>query len=148
VAKPREALEPHSYLVSRALFHLIIMYFPLVRVLKSRRELCHENQLGYFGGMAKGMPQTSREWGVRTSAVPRPKRRTGILIADIQSEGTAFTGKTVGMIESIEALRNDATNLSLKLTPQDRKLVGRILATAKNPGTLLPYVLTLNREAT
>jgi hypothetical protein len=64
----------------------------------------------------------------------------------MQSEGTALTGKTVGMIESVDALRNEATNLTLKLTPQDGKLAGRILASAKNPGTLLPYVLTLNRK--
>ena len=63
----------------------------------------------------------------------------------MQSEGTALTGRTVGTIESIDALRNKATNLALKLTPQDGKLVGRILASAKKPGTLLPYVLTLNR---
>jgi len=66
-------------------------------------------------------------------------------IVEMQSEGTALTGRTVGTIESIDALRNKATNLALKLTPQDGKLVGRILASAKKPGTLLPYVLTLNR---
>jgi len=67
-------------------------------------------------------------------------------IAEMQSEGTALTGKTVGMIESVDALRNEATNLTLKLTLQDGKLAGRILTSAKNPGTLLPYVLTLNRK--
>jgi hypothetical protein len=67
-------------------------------------------------------------------------------IADMQSEGRALTGRTVGMIESADALRNEATNLTLKLTPQDEKLVGRILASAKKPGTLIPYVLTLNRK--
>ena len=60
----------------------------------------------------------------------------------MQSEGTVLTGRTVGTIESMDALRNEATDLTMKLTPQDGKLVGRILASAKNPGTLLPYVLT------
>ena len=66
----------------------------------------------------------------------------------MQSEGDAFTGKTVGVIQSRDAIRDEATNLSFKLFPHDGKLVGRILATAKNPGTLLPYVLTLSRKAT
>jgi hypothetical protein len=68
-------------------------------------------------------------------------------IVEMQAEGAALTGRAVGMIESIDALRNEATNLALKLTPQDGKLVGRILASAKEPGTLLPYVLALNRTA-
>jgi len=68
-------------------------------------------------------------------------------IVETQSEGSALTGRTVGRIESMDALRNEATNLALKLTPQDGKLVGRILASANKPGTLLPYVLSLNRKA-
>jgi CubicO group peptidase (beta-lactamase class C family) len=66
-------------------------------------------------------------------------------ISEMQAEGTAFTGNTAGVIESSDAIRNEATMLALKLMPQDGKLVGRILATAKTPGTLLPYVLTLNK---
>ena len=68
-------------------------------------------------------------------------------IEEMQSEGTALTGKTVGILQSADAIRNEATNLSLKLIPQDGKLVGRILASASKPGTLLPYVLSLNRKA-
>jgi CubicO group peptidase (beta-lactamase class C family) len=68
-------------------------------------------------------------------------------MCEMHSEGAAFTGKTVGIIESPDAIRNEATNLSFKVIPQDGKLVGRILASAKAPGTLLPYVLTLNRES-
>ncbi|MBV9182223.1 MAG: beta-lactamase family protein [Acidobacteria bacterium] len=68
-------------------------------------------------------------------------------ISEMQSEGTALTGKTEAKIESADAIRNEATMLSLKLLPQDGKLVGRILATGKSPGTLLPYVLTLNRSS-
>jgi hypothetical protein len=66
-------------------------------------------------------------------------------ISDMQTEGAAFAGKTVGIIESADAIRNEATMLALKLIPQNGKLIGRILATAKAPGTLLPYVLTLSK---
>jgi hypothetical protein len=68
-------------------------------------------------------------------------------IGEMQSEGTALIGRTVGMIQSPDAIRNQATDLSLKLMHQDGKLVGRILASAKAPGTLLPYVLRLNRKS-
>jgi hypothetical protein len=68
-------------------------------------------------------------------------------VVEMQSEGAALTGKTVGVIQSRDVIRDEATNLSLKLFPQERKLVGRILATAKAPGMLLPYVLTLGRNA-
>lgn len=68
-------------------------------------------------------------------------------VEEMQSEGTALTGKTGGVVQSADAVRNQATNLSLKLVPQDRQLVGRILASAETPGTLLPYVLTLNKKA-
>jgi CubicO group peptidase (beta-lactamase class C family) len=68
-------------------------------------------------------------------------------IEEMQSEGTGLTGKTVGIIQSADAIRNEATNLSVKLMTQDGKLVGRILASAKSPGTLLPYVLSLNRKS-
>jgi CubicO group peptidase (beta-lactamase class C family) len=68
-------------------------------------------------------------------------------IEEMQSEGTALAGKTVGTIQSVDAIRNGATDLSLRLMPQDGTLVGRILASAKAPGTLLPYVLSLNKKA-
>ena len=66
-------------------------------------------------------------------------------LGDIRAEGTAFTGKAVGIIESSDALRREATNLSLKLMPQNGKLVGRILARSKDGGTALPYILALSR---
>jgi len=66
-------------------------------------------------------------------------------LTDIRAEGTAFTGKAVAVIESPDAIRSEATNLSLKLIPQNGKLIGRILATSKDGGTALPYVLTLDR---
>jgi hypothetical protein len=68
-------------------------------------------------------------------------------ILEMQSEGTALTGKSTGIIRSKDALRNEATNLALKVMPQEGALVGRILASAKTPGTLLPYVLSLSRKA-
>lgn len=69
-------------------------------------------------------------------------------LSDIRAEGTAFTGKAVAAIESPDAVRTGATNLFLKLLPQNGKLSGRILATSKDGGTALPYVLTLSRLAT
>jgi CubicO group peptidase (beta-lactamase class C family) len=68
-------------------------------------------------------------------------------LTDIRAEGTAFTGKAVAMIESPDAIRSEATNLSLKLIPQNGKLIGRILAMSKDGGIALPYVLTLGRLA-
>jgi hypothetical protein len=41
--------------------------------------------------------------------------------------------------------RTDSTNLALKLVPHEGRLVGRVLATAEKPGTMLPYVLSLVR---
>jgi CubicO group peptidase (beta-lactamase class C family) len=69
-------------------------------------------------------------------------------LSDIRAEGTAFTGKAVAVIESPDAIRSEATNLSLKLMPQNGKLIGRILARSKDGGTALPYVLTLSKLAT
>ena len=68
-------------------------------------------------------------------------------LSHLQAEGTAFTAKAVGLIESPDAIRSEATNLSLKLVPQNGKLIGRILANSKDYGTFLPYVLTLSRLA-
>jgi hypothetical protein len=69
-------------------------------------------------------------------------------LSDIRAEGTAFTGKAVAVIESPDVIRSEATSLSLKLMPQNGKLIGRILAESKDGGTALPYVLTLSRLAT
>lgn len=61
----------------------------------------------------------------------------------------AFTGTSVGLIESADAIRHEAKTLKIKLIPHEGKLVGRILAEAGKPGSMpsamLPYVLTLNR---
>ncbi len=69
-------------------------------------------------------------------------------LGDLWAEGTAFTAKTVGVIDSPDAIRGEATNLSLKLMAQNGKLIGRILAKSKAGGTTVPYVLRLNRLAT
>lgn len=66
-------------------------------------------------------------------------------LSDLRSEGTAVSAKAIGAIESTDAVRNEATNLSLKLMPQNGKLIGRILAQSKDGGATLPYVLSLSR---
>jgi CubicO group peptidase (beta-lactamase class C family) len=75
-------------------------------------------------------------------------RKPAEKLSDLRAEATAFTAKAVGVIESPDAIRSEATNLSLKLMPQNGKLIGRILAKSKDGGTSLPYVLTLIRSAT
>ena len=69
-------------------------------------------------------------------------------LSDLREEGTAFTARAVGVIESPDAIRGEATNLSLKLMAQNGRLIGRVLAMSKDGGTTLPYVLTLSRLAT
>jgi CubicO group peptidase (beta-lactamase class C family) len=70
-------------------------------------------------------------------------------ITEMQSEGMAFTGTSVGLIESADAIRNQAKTLKIKLIPYEGKLVGRIIAEDGKPGStpsaMLPYVLSLNR---
>jgi len=66
-------------------------------------------------------------------------------ITSLRLQGSALVGKSIGKIESADALRNHATSLSLKLQLRDNKLAGRILATATSAGELavLPYVIEL-----
>jgi hypothetical protein len=69
-------------------------------------------------------------------------------ITGMQSEGAAFTGMSMGSIDSPDALRTGANTLRIKLLQHERKLVGRIIATAGDPNiksVMLSYVLTLNR---
>lgn len=71
-------------------------------------------------------------------------------ITDMQSEGAAFTGNSTGVIDSPDARRTGAKTLKLKLMPHEGKLFGRVLATSGDPNiknVMLPYVLTLQREA-
>ena len=69
-------------------------------------------------------------------------------ITGMQSEGTALTGTSAGLIESPDAIRTGARTLKIKLIPHGDRLVGRVLATVGDPNfknVTLPYVLTLNR---
>lgn len=66
-------------------------------------------------------------------------------VTSLRLQGSALVGKSVGTIESADAIRNHATSLSLKLQLRDSKLAGRILASASGAGELavLPYVIEL-----
>ena len=66
-------------------------------------------------------------------------------VTSLRLQGSALVGRSVGMIESADAIRNQATSLSLKLQLRDNKLAGRILAGASGAGELavLPYVIEL-----
>jgi hypothetical protein len=68
-------------------------------------------------------------------------------ITNLRLQGSALVGKSLGTIESADAIRNHATSLSLKLQLRDSKLWGRILASATGPGVLatLPHVVELGR---
>ena len=72
-----------------------------------------------------------------------PETITGLAL-----QGKALVGKSVGRVESPDAIRNRATSLSLKVKRFHDKLAGRILATATGPGELaiLPYVVQLGRS--
>lgn len=66
-------------------------------------------------------------------------------LGDLRAEGTGFTAKGAGVIASPDAIREKATDLSLKVLAQNGKIIGRILAKSKDGGTALPYVLRLSR---
>lgn len=69
-------------------------------------------------------------------------------VSDLRLQGEAFTGNTIGTIESPDAQRAGATKLSIKLVAVSGKLFGRVFATAGDPdfrNVRLPYVLTLER---
>jgi CubicO group peptidase (beta-lactamase class C family) len=72
-------------------------------------------------------------------------------ITEMQSEGMGFIGTSTGLIESADAIRNQARTLKIKLIPHEGKLVGRVIAEGGKAGSLpsvmLPYVLSLNRVA-
>jgi CubicO group peptidase (beta-lactamase class C family) len=69
-------------------------------------------------------------------------------ITNLALQGNALVGKSIGTIESADAIRNHATSLSLKLLRRDDRLAGRILASAADPGKLavLPYIVELRRS--
>ena len=66
-------------------------------------------------------------------------------VLNLLSQQGGLVGKTVGKITAAEAVRTQSNNLALKLVPHEGRLVGRALATAERPGTMLPYVLSLVR---
>ena len=69
-------------------------------------------------------------------------------VTDLRSQGEAFTGNTMGTIDSPDAQRAGATKLSIKLVAVSGKLFGRVFATAGDPdfrNVRLPYVLTIER---
>ena len=71
-------------------------------------------------------------------------------ITGMQAEGVALTGMSTGFIDSADALRTGAKTLKIKLIPYEGKLVGRILATARDPdvkNVMLPYLITLQRPS-
>jgi hypothetical protein len=66
-------------------------------------------------------------------------------VTNLRLQGNALVGRSVGLIESADAIRNHSTSLSLKLQLRDKKLTGRILASAGGARELavLPYVIEL-----
>jgi hypothetical protein len=66
-------------------------------------------------------------------------------ISNLLSQQGGLIGNTVGKITAAEAVRTHSTNLALKLIPHENRLVGRVIATAEQPGTMLPYMLSLVR---
>ena len=76
----------------------------------------------------------------------RPAER----ITGMRLEGVAFTGMSVGQINSADALRTTAKTLKIKLMPHEGQLVGRILAMSGDPNiknVMLPYVISLQRPS-
>ena len=70
-------------------------------------------------------------------------------ITGMRSEGEAFTGLSIGKIDSPDAVRTGAKTLQVKLLPRDNRLIGRVFAIAGDPNVKnvrLPYVLTLSRS--
>ena len=69
-------------------------------------------------------------------------------ILQMQSRGPGVEGTLTGLIESDDAAAFGVRDLVIKLIPQDRKLLGRVLARGVKPGlgfANLPYVLTLEK---
>jgi hypothetical protein len=66
-------------------------------------------------------------------------------VTNLRLQGNALVGRSVGMIESADAIRNHTASLALKLQLRENKLAGRILASASGAGELavLPYVIDL-----
>jgi hypothetical protein len=74
--------------------------------------------------------------------------RTPEIVTNLGLQGNALTGKSVGTIESADAIRNHTTSLSIKVQRRGDKMAGRVLASATAPGELavLPFVVELRRS--
>ena len=65
-------------------------------------------------------------------------------ITEMRLEGVAFTGTSIGLIDSPDARHTGTKTLKLKLIPHEGMLVGRLLVTDSKT-VMLPCVLSLNR---
>jgi hypothetical protein len=61
------------------------------------------------------------------SATPSSGNKGPETITTLALQGNALVGKSIGTIESADAIRNHATSLSFKLLGRDDRLAGRIL---------------------
>ena len=107
----------------------------------------------WVGDLGERRGRTCRR-GWRSRAAAQPAWRSGaaaaVALTELRFEGEALTGNTTGRIDSPDAMRTGARTLALKLLPHDRRLVGRVLATAGDPNfrnVRLPYVLRLERAS-
>jgi len=83
-----------------------------------------------------------------TSATLALGKAPAAKILQMQSQGPGVEGMSTGLIESDDAAAFGVRKLVVKLIPQDRKLVGRVIARGVKSGLVLanlPYVLTLDR---
>jgi hypothetical protein len=83
-----------------------------------------------------------------TSATLALGKASAEKILQMRSQGAGVVGMSTGLIESAGATGFGVRELVLKLIPQDRKLVGRVMAQGAKPGLVLanlPYVLTLDK---
>jgi hypothetical protein len=83
-----------------------------------------------------------------TSATLALGKASAEKILQMRSQGAGVVGVSTGLIESADAAAFGVCELVLKLIPQDRKLVGRVMAQGAKPGLVvanLPYVLTLDK---
>ena len=74
--------------------------------------------------------------------------KTPEIVTSLGLQGNALIGKSVGTIESADAIRNHTTSLSIKVQRRGDKMAGRVLASATAPGELavLPFVVELRRS--
>ncbi len=66
------------------------------------------------------------------------RRQPSREVLEMQPEGAALTGKTVGVIQSRDAIREEAPNLSLKLFPKDGSSWVEFSRTQRPPAHYFP----------